>query len=232
MDNLIENANVQIEIVRIDFTNGMVHARENGKDAVYHFNAGTGTNTVATDFSLRLNDTNFEAVFALLSKFKERTLLIHPAAHRQIPVVVSANPRNKTEAIQSLESALREKGFAIIPDGTKFDMIVPSELATNVIPRSADLPIAKADEMMVAPGMIYFDDVQFEEVLMIYGKLIRREIIQDESLPNRTLSIQSMNPLTKSEVIYALDVLFDWQGVKIANVDDKTAKVVFTNPEK
>ena len=227
-DNAIKGAPVKIEIVRINSTNGMVDAREDGKDLVYRFRMEAETNDVQKAASLRLNDSSFNKVFDFYSAFSERTLLIHPAAQGKFPVAIAANPRNKAQAIQIFEGVLTEKGLVIIPDGNKFVQILPKELATNANPRSATLAIANAEEM-AQPGLIYFANVQFEQVRDIYAKLINREILQAGNLPDIQLSFRNSGPLTKSEVLYALDVLLDWQGVKIVQVDEKISKVVWTN---
>ena len=230
-DKAIKGAHVKIEIIRIHSTSGVIEAREDGKDTVYRYPTNAETNGGLVRASLRLNDSSFKTVFDLYSVFSKRTLLIHPLAHRQIPTKLTANPRNKAEAVQSLENALREKGFAVIPDGSKFAIIVPNELVKNVNPHSADLPVSKSDET-ISSGTINFENVQFEVVRGIYANLIGRDIRQEVVMPGITLSLDTRNPLTKAELVYALDVLLDWQGFKIVIVNDKTAKVVWTNPQK
>ena len=235
-DKDVKDAPVKIEIVRVHSTNGTVEARENGTDMVYQLKTQGETNDVLKAASLRFSDMPLDDVLDLYSEFSGRTLLIHPAVDRQTPVVVATNPRNKAEAIQSLERVLREKGLAVIPDGNKFEMIVPNELVTNANPHSAGLPVSPADET-VPTGTIDFENVDFEAVRDIYAKLIGRQILQDENLPDIRVAFHNRGPLTKSEVLYAFDVLFSWHGVKIVKLDEKTSKVVWTktvwsNPRK
>ena len=229
-DRMIKGAHVKIEIVRIDFANGIIEARENGEATVYRFNTVEKPNDDLRAASLRLNDLGFAAVFDMYSAISGRTLLVHPAVKNKIPVVIAANPQNKTELIQSLENVLSEKGFAVIPDGTKFEQILPKELAKDANPRSESLTASK-DGADIAGGSINFENVPFEQFRVIYTQLSGRDILQDMNLQTVTLSLQTRNPLTQSELLYAMDVLLCWQGVKIIKVDDKTSKAIRIKPE-
>ncbi len=224
-DRMIKDANVKIEIIRINFADGLIEALENGEAAVYRFKRDDASNGGLKAASLRLNDLGFEAIFGLYAAISERTLLVHPAANKKMPVIVAANPRNKAEAIQSLESALSEKGFALIPDGNKFEQVIPNELAKNANPQSAALAVSKtADD--VASWSVDDKNIPFEMICNFYGKMSGREVLPEEFFPNVTLTLKTTNPLTKPEMLYAVDVLLGWQGVKIVNVDEKTSKAI------
>ena len=225
-DRMVKDAHVKIEIVQIDFANGVVEAREDGKDMVYHFNADEKSNGGLKVASLRLNDFGFDAVFDLYAEISRRTLLVHQAANSKFPVVVAANPRNKAEAIQSLESVLSEKGFAVIPDGNKFEQVLPSELAKNANPHSTTVTVSKAEDNAVGWN-INFQNVPFEQVRDFYAQLSGRQIVQEGVLPAVTISLHTRNSLTKPELLYAMDVLLGWQGIKIVNVDEKTSKAIW-----
>jgi hypothetical protein len=229
-DKMVKDAHVKIEIVRIDFAKGIIEARENGEDAVYRFKTDEKANGGLKAANLRLNDLGFAAVFDLYSTISGRTLLIHPVANNKFPVVVAANPQNKAEAIQSLESVLSEKGFAVVPDGSKFEQILPKKLAKNANPRSATLAISKAGDD--AAGIsVNFENVPFDQFRGFYAQLSGREILQEGALPAVSISLHPINTLTKPELLYALDVLLGWQGVKIINVDEKTSKAIMVQPE-
>ena len=225
-DEKIKDAHVKIESVRISFANGVVEARENGEDAVYRFKMDEKSNGGLKEASLRLNDLGFDAVFDLYAAISGRTLLVHQAANKKFPVVVAANPRNKAEAIQSLESVLSEKGFVVIPDGNKFEQVIPSELAKNANPHSTTLTVSKAGDK-TAGANINFKGVPFEQVRDIYTQFSGRQIVQEGVLSAVTISLHSRNPLTKPELLYAIDVLLGWQGIKIVNVDEKTSKAIW-----
>ena len=229
-DKMVKDAHVKIEIVRIDFANGIIEARENGEDAVYRFKTDEKSNGGLKAANLRLNDLGFAAVFDLYSTISGRTLLVHPVANNKFPVVVAANPQNKAEAIQSLESVLSEKGFAVVPDGNKFEQILPKELAKNANPHSATLAISKAGDN--AAGIsVNFENVPFNQIRGFYAQLSGREILQEGTIPAVSISLHPINTLTKPELLYALDVLLGWQRVKIINVDEKTSKAITVQPE-
>jgi RNA polymerase sigma factor (sigma-70 family) len=228
-DKMIKDAHVKIEIVGINYTNGIIEARENGEDMAYHFkteNESEGLNMA----NLRLNDSGLGAIFDLYAAISGRTLLVHPAANKKNPVMVATNPHNKAEVIQSLENVLNEKDFAVIPDGNKFEQIIPNKMTNSVNPHSP-APISPHGKDDMFGGSVNFENVPFEQIRAIYAQLSGREIFQEPGLPAITMSLKTGNPLTKPELLYAMDVLLGWQGVKIVNVDEKTSKAIRVQPE-
>jgi len=228
-DSQVKDAPVKIEILAIDFTNGVVRARENSAEAVYRFEADRKPDGSLEPARLRLRTTGLMAVPDLYSILNEggRTLLIHPEARKKLPMAITANPRNKAEAIVALEKVLSGQGFAIIPDGSKLAQVVPDRLAKITHPRSDTLPASKPEEELPG-GMISLENVGFENVRSLYATLAGKKITQNGPI-SVTLSLRSTNPLSKAEVIYAFDILLAWQGVKIVPVDANTWQAVRFN---
>ena len=226
-DQKVKDAHVEIEIVKINFSNGIIEARENGKDVVYRFKSDEKSNGGLKEARLRLNDAGFDGAVYLCAAMNGRTLLIHQDANNQLPVAVATNPRNKAEAIQSLRSVLSEKGFAVIPDGNKFEEVIPNKLAKNMNPVSTNSVASKADDN--EPGGVFLmRNVPFPQIRDVYASLSGREIVQEGALPTVTLSFRFNNSLTKSDLLHAIDVLLGWQGIKIVAVDEKTSKAIWS----
>jgi hypothetical protein len=79
--------------------------------------------------------------------------------------------------------------------------------------------------------LINFENADFESIRRIYAALSGREIVRSGPV-SAVISFHTNNSLSKAEVLYAMDVLLGWQGVKIVKVDSKTSRVVRTSPPK
>jgi hypothetical protein len=179
--------------------------------------------TVVSSFAN--TNMNFAVALDLYSVLSGRTLLIHPAAYLQKPVVLSVDPTNNAEGIKALEKILADRGLVAIPDGGKFMQVVPQVMATNANPHSAKLADVKSDPTAVSA--LNFINAPFDQVCDFYGALAGKKLIRDGVCPAVSISIRASNGLSTPEALYALDVLLGWQGITIVNVDEKTAKVVW-----
>ncbi|HSY18547.1 MAG TPA: sigma-70 family RNA polymerase sigma factor [Candidatus Acidoferrales bacterium] len=228
-DDQVKDAYVKIEIIKIEFAKGLIHARENGASVTYRFETKQNSDANLEAVTLRLHDSSLKGVFDLYSILSDgsHTLLIHPDARKKMPVDIAANPQSKAEAIQFLVGWLNDQGITIVPDGNDLEQIVPGALVKNVHPGATALPAPKPGEDLQS-GFISFENADFEHVRDIYAALIGRKIIQNGPV-SATISLQTRNSLSRAEVIYAFDVLLGWQGVKIVPVDSKTSKVVRFN---
>ena len=92
--NLLDNR-VHIEIREIDFTNGVVHAKEGGVNTLY-LPQPTNLMGTAAGTGLHLNNVGFDDALDLYAATKNRTLLVHPDV-KHPSVTVSADARTKAE---------------------------------------------------------------------------------------------------------------------------------------
>jgi len=221
---------VQVEVRQIDFTNGVVRAKEGGVDTLY---LPQPTNLLgAAGTGIHLNNVSFDDALNLYAVTKGRTLLVRPDVKRP-SLTVSADARTKVEAAGIMEKALRGKGVAMVADADRFEWIVPAE-ATNIVPpavRAARLsargpsPANAADTL--PEGSINFEDANLPQVLGVYQALTDQKWVQNKTQPfTATISFHNQTPLTKSETLHALDVLLAWHGLKIVSADDKSFKLV------
>ena len=230
-DAEIRDAHVKIEIIKIDSAKGTVEARENGVSKTYRFQSNGQSDENAGPASLWVQDSSLNTVFDLYEALagNVHTLLIHQDARRKMPVAIAANPQNQADAIRFLAGWINDQGFTIIPDGSKFELIVPTALADGVHPGAAALPAPEPEDNR-SGGNIDFKNADFDSIRHIYAALSGREILQNGRV-SAVISLHTGNPLSKAETLYALDTLLGWQGIKIVKVDSKTSKVVRADPQ-
>jgi hypothetical protein len=229
-DLYLKDKRLRIEIRQIDFTNGVVRAKENGVDTLY---VPQPTNLVeaAAVKNLLLDHASFDDALDLYAGIKGRTLLVHPDVGRP-PLTVSADATNRAEAVGIMKRALQQRGAVIVADGDKFEWIIPAGV-TNIVspaamparlPPKGQSPTNSVDTLPT--GSINFINVPLPQALEVYQALTAQKWVQDKPLPSATITFHSQTPLTKTETLHAFDVLLDWHGLKIVNVDDKSFKLV------
>lgn len=78
---------------------------------------------------------------------------------------------------------------------------------------------------MVPPGTINFQGVDVDQVLQVYAQYVGRTLLR-AGLPSAKIILQTETPLTKSEVIQALQGVLALNGIAIINIGDKFVKAV------
>lgn len=162
-----------------------------------------------------------DLVMKLYGDFAGRTLLRHPALPR-VSLTLTAPAPGKAQAAHVIEQALAGLGIAAIPDGERFMMVVPQKRTTSVAPRSTEIKPSGGLQSEILPvGAINFPGTDSTQVMQIYAELAGRKLDRSLSLPvppPAVIRFQNQTPLSRQEVLYALDTLFAWSGIKMVNV--------------
>ncbi|WP_205468166.1 hypothetical protein, partial [Raoultella ornithinolytica] len=168
---------------------------------------------------------------ALYSHLKGRTLLQHPTLKRDFISLV-AKPATQKEAIKALETMFHSRGIATIPDGEKFVMIVPDSLTNFVSPRAANIAAESAGKAgaqsnaALPSGSVYFLNTPFAQVAMVYKELVGASKLDGiEKFVRVPVTFQSTTPLTRAEVVYALDTMFEWDNIKMVREEGGVLRV-------
>ena len=223
-DEQIKGAHVHIEILQIDFTNGIVKAKEDDKDAVYEFKRIDKSQTIPAQTTVRLGNIGMAGILDFYTRIADRTLLIHQDVYQtNFPVLLQV--QDKAEVAGVLEKLLRENGVALIPDGKKFEMIVPVGLEKRIQSNLEDAPPQKLDSE-TAGYSLDWANIDLDQTLKTYASLVGKKMIRDKPLPAMSFTFRTHTPLTKAEVLHAFDTLFAWHGIKAVNIDEKTFKIV------
>jgi hypothetical protein len=122
--------------------------------------------------------------------------------------------------------------LAVVPDGTKFVLVVPQAQAASAVPRSS-LIKASADKAkqpeMIPPGAVDFSNADAMQAVQVYASLVGRKLEETDQTPRIASGIiffRSQTPLAKEEARYALDTLFAWKGFQMVEDGEEGIKVV------
>ena len=191
-------------------------------------NAATVRFTAITNppaFGLVLENCNLTSVLNLYAGFRNRTVLRSPAVADASLSLVAATT-NVAAAAAAIEKALSAQGAATILDGDKFVMVVPQGEVSRVNPHSSQLEAVPAQDLIPA-GALNFPAAVLMSVAPIYAELLGRKFDPNTPAPlNGIIVLKNQTPLSKAECLYALDTLFEWQGVKLVPQGDNLIKAV------
>lgn len=194
----------------------------------------------ATSPTVLLRSADFRSISVLYGKLKGRTILVHPEL-RFRKFSTTATAANASELTEVLEKMFHQDGLATIPDGTNFVMLVPNALTNLVHPRPAEIhPLARktapsTPEEKIETGTMNFPDTDAFDVLRIYQMLTTRTFVYQHHMEGTTNFIDTRisgniyfvnaSPLSTDEAIYALETMFDWNGIKIIPIDDRSFRI-------
>ncbi len=101
------------------------------------------------------------------------------------------------------------------------------------VPAPSQVPVAPATpaaeqppEEMIPAGTINFQSADVNQVLEIYAQLVNRTLLRPASLAAGTIVLKTQTPLTKTEVIEALQAVLALNGITMVPIGDKFVKVV------
>lgn len=98
-------------------------------------------------------------------------------------------------------------------------------MAAPTTPAAAAPSPTPESEQMVPAGDINFQGVDVDQVLDVYARYVGRTLLR-ASLPSAKIVLQTETPLTKSEVVQALQGVLALNGIALINIGDKFVKAV------
>ena len=227
-DMQIENNHTHVEIAQIDFTNGVVRAKENGVSVLY-VPPQTNSPLAFLGTGFRLDNAAFDDALDFYAGTTGRTVLVHPDVNRG-PLSISADVHNKLEVAGSIEKKMQQQGVVMMADGEKFEWVVPARLAASLSPVT-EPPVKGSSSTNVIDalptGSINFINVPLPQALEVYQALTASKWVQDKPLTVPVaITFHNQTPLTKAEVLHVFRVLLAWHGLAIVNLDDQSFKLV------
>jgi hypothetical protein len=216
-----------VELAEIQPGTGSVTMRISGKNESLILRLEERTPAAVP--TIALEQAELAPVLRWYAQLTQRNLLRFPSlqATRLNLSVVAAD--EKATALK-LEQALAEKGVAVVPDGDKFAVIVPTDAVKSLgaRPRPPDAHAKLPAAAVLSPGMIFLSGVDARQVVRLYAELVERQFEPGESFKAVSGSIHFLNQtaLTREEVRYALDTLFAWQGFEVVPVGEKELRCV------
>ena len=155
---------------------------------------------------IRFQDADDRQVLEVYSELTKRMVLRSPEAFSMKISLRSQTELTRAEAQWLLEAALSLGGTALVPEGEKFVFALP--IARRVgVPKLSTNPLAAAmKDGPFPPGTLKFDQASGSQVLAIYAELIGRKPV-NTGVPPLRISLRNQFPLTRAEVLYALDAM-------------------------
>jgi hypothetical protein len=220
-DETIYGGHFQFEVVEIDLTKETVKTREAGEEHIYTLPA-TDHPANASRW-VHLQDAAFNDVIDLYSDLEKRVLLLHPAIDRaavSLQVVWTNQTPATAEATHALLKYLNQRGISVVVDGSKFLQVIPSDISAKALPQSGELPEASHEiERMT------LETNDAGDLARLYSDYSGRQRTGIVPTYRTVLYLKSAQPLSKPEVLYAVETLLGWYDAKIILGDDNTFKL-------
>jgi general secretion pathway protein D len=110
------------------------------------------------------------------------------------------------------------------PPGPTANLSATPSATTPGAPAASASPNAPA-EQMIPPGEINFQGVDVDQVLDVYARYVGRTLLR-AGLPQAKIVLTTETPLTKDEVVQALQGVLALNGIALINIGDKFVKAV------
>jgi hypothetical protein len=142
-------------------------------------------------------------------------------------------PLPKSGAIYLLEVALALNGIATVEDGTNFAQVVPiSRVASLKLQAPQRDPSDPLLDPKTVPDFLSNRSGAANELVAYYAELTRRTTLSTDKVANVPIIFRVQTPLTKAELLYALDTILALNGLAIIEVDEKTIRAGYINELK
>jgi hypothetical protein len=215
-----------LKVIRIDADKGTVEAKT-ATNQIFSLPQMPSTPPYP---AIQLQDMQLYQACDLYSAMAHRTLLRAPNLPNPLTTLRAA-ATNRAEVAQILAHVISSNHVQIVPDGEKFALIVPEGTETNPHSDKIKSAASKTNEITQA-GEIDFRSVPMEQFLDVYQMLSGRQFtdIKAQPLPANTISLTTVNPLNREEVIYAFETLLAFQNIKVIPVGTNEAKIEWISP--
>lgn len=210
-----------VEMGAIDAAKGVVTLKVNGIERQLSmpsdWNYGSTNELTPSLPVMYFHALSLERAVGLYADYKKRTPLMHPQLGSPT-FSLKANVHTEAEAVEAWEKLFRARNIATISDGEHFVMVVPFAFTNSVKPGASAL---SSTNSLVPPMSINFHSAPIHLAIQAYADYVQKEAVNlhDNSwlsccdVPLITLT--QVTPLSRGEIIYALDTLFNWNNVRM-----------------
>ena len=180
---------------------------------------------------IKFQEADDRQVLEIYSEFTKRMVLRSPAAQNIKVSLRSQTELTRAEAQWLLEAALSIGGIALVPEGEKFVFALPLT-RTVVAPKVPANPLAAEAKGEPFPlGELKFEQASASQVLAIYAELIGRKPV-NTGVPPFSISLRNQIPLTRAEVLYALDAMAALNHLRFVAAGDQQVTLEVVPPDR
>ncbi len=161
----------------------------------------------------------------LYSILTGRTVLSVPLPP-QVVSVTTQIPADTNSAITFIEGELAKHRIECVPEGDKFVKFLPTYWKDTPLKTSLARvkPLAKGSAKSPV-GTINFPSAPLDQVLDMYSQVRNRTILHS-ALPAVAIHLASQQPLTREELIYALETTLALNNMAVVEDGEKFVQVV------
>lgn len=180
---------------------------------------------------IKFQEADDRQVLDIYGELTKRMVLRSPAAQNIKVSLRSQTELTRTEAQWLLEAALSIGGIALVPEGEKFVFALPLT-RTVAAPKVPANPLAAEvkGEPFVA-GALKFEQANGSQALAIYAELIGRKPV-NTGVPPLSMSLRNQIPLTRAEVLYALDAMAALNHLRFVAAGDQQVTLEAIPPDR
>ena len=180
---------------------------------------------------IKFQEADDRQVLEIYSEFTKRMVLRSPAAQNIKVSLRSQTELTRAEAQWLLEAALSIGGIALLPEGERFVFALPLT-RTVVAPKVPANPLAAEVKGEPFPaGNLKFEQASASQVLAIYAELIGRKPV-NTGVPPFSISLRNQIPLTRAEVLYALDAMAALNHLRFVAAGDQQVTLEVVPPDR
>jgi hypothetical protein len=215
-----------LEVIKILPESGAAELRHAGTNLVVTL-PGAETNSPAP--ALWLVGAGTTSVLATYGELAGRSLLRSPMVPDKT-LTLRSTLGDKAEVAKLLSEALATKDIAVIPAGEKFTFVVWKQTTTfwqKRIAESTPPAPSAADPAIVLAGNVVYTGADLVTLAATYAELSGRSInpaAWPSEIPQAQFSFKNQTALTKAEILYSYDSLFELCGLKMVPDGDKLLK--------
>jgi type II secretory pathway component GspD/PulD (secretin) len=113
----------------------------------------------------------------------------------------------------------RPKPASVVPE--------PGAVLVQTAPPATTAKAGDLDEVL-PPHSINWASAPLEKVMEIYAEFVGRNLLRPEKLPDAKIVLQQTTPLTRREIIHAIEAALALNQISVVNVGDKFVTVTST----
>jgi len=180
---------------------------------------------------LAMENVGLHSALQLYAELSGRTVL-RPSVFPNTKFSINASTTNRVEALRTIEAALAKQKITLVLDGEKFALVAPDYMAAKLNPQSSKIspPSTNNPTARTYPkGSISWHAAPLASVLKIYAEFLDKKLDQSEQplrMPHLDIVLKNETALSKEELIYAIETVVGWSGVKLVPAGEGFVKAV------